>query len=52
MNRLIGIVLVAALSLVSADVLLANKVCLLRKTESAKCSARGLHLDETETVGK
>lgn len=51
MNRSVGISFVVLLSLIyCADLVLATKVCLLRKSETVKCSARGVHLDEAETV--
>lgn len=51
MKRSVGISLVVLLSLIyCAEVVLATKVCLLRKSETVKCTVRGVHLDEAESV--
>lgn len=51
MKNSAGITFVVLLSLIyCAEMALATKVCLLRTAESAKCSARGVHLDASETV--
>lgn len=50
MGRFNGILLLVLLSVVYGG--LATKVCLLRKSEQLKCSVRGVHLDEAETVRK
>lgn len=47
MNRLVGISFIVLSLIYCVEPGQATKVCLLRKTEQVKCSARGIHLDET-----